>query len=86
MIRWSYVLVSVRIFDTALRTIASGDAPCHSAGYSIAPTPTMQPCPAMSRATDNWVPIVPGLVREIVVPAKSDTWSLPPRALRTRSS
>ena len=36
------------IFDTAFRTIVSDDAPCQSAGYSIAPTPTMHPCPSTS--------------------------------------
>ncbi len=40
----------------------------------------------MSRGTEWTVPIVPGLVSEIVVPWKSSTPSLPPRALRTISS
>ena len=52
----------------------------------MAPTPTMQPCPTISRGTECSVPIVPGLVRLIVVPAKSSTVSLPVRALRTTSS
>ncbi len=86
MIRWSYVEVSVRILLIALRDSVSGEAPCHSAGYSMAPTPTIVPWPCMSRGTEWTVPMVPGLVRLIVVPAKSSTPSLPPRALRTRSS
>ncbi len=44
------------------------------------------PGPAISRGTEWTVPIVPGLVRLIVVPAKSSTVSLLARALRTRSS
>ncbi len=48
MIRWSYVEVSVRILLIALRDNVSGDAPCHSAGYSMAPTPTIVPWPCIS--------------------------------------
>ena len=44
-------------------------APWYSAGYSIAPTPMIVPCPAISRGTECTVPMVPGLVSEIVVPA-----------------
>ena len=44
------------------------------------------PWPCMSRGTEWTVPIVPGLVRVIVVSAKSSTVSLPARALRTMSS
>jgi len=61
-------------------------APWNAAGYSIAPTPTMVPWPAISRGTQWLVPSVPGLVRLIVVPAKSATVSLLLRALRTMSS
>ena len=46
----------------------------------------MTPCPGISRGTDCTVPIVPGLVRVIVVPGKSSTVSLFVRALRMRSS
>jgi hypothetical protein len=46
----------------------------------------MQPCPFISRGTEWLVPIVPGLVREMDVPVKSLTSSLPSRALRTTSS
>ena len=60
--------------------------PLNSAGYSIAPTPTIVPCPAISRGTEWFVPIVPGLVRLIVVPAKSSVVSLPARARRMMSS
>ena len=70
----------------ALRAIASSDAPCHSGGYSIAPTPMIAPWPFISRGTEWLVPMVPGLVREIVVPWKSSTVSLSSRALRTTSS
>ena len=70
----------------ALRAIASSEAPCHSGGYSIAPTPMIAPWPFISRGTECWVPMPPGLVRLIVVPWKSETSSLPSRALRTMSS
>ena len=44
------------------------------------------PWPFIRRGTEWLVPIVPGLVRLIVVPWKSVTWSLSLRALRTTSS
>ena len=65
---------------------ASSLMPLNSAGYSIAPTPTIVPCPAISRGTEWFVPIVPGLVRLIVVPVKSSAVSLPVRARRMTSS
>ncbi len=46
----------------------------------------MQPCPDISRGTECTVPMPPGLVRLIVVPAKSSMVSLPLRARRTMSS
>ncbi len=52
----------------------------------MAPTPMMAPCPCISRGTECTVPIVPGLVRLMVVPAKSSALSLPLRARRTTSS
>ena len=52
----------------------------------MAPTPMIVPCPCMRRGTEWTVPMVPGLVSEIVVPAKSSTVSLLPRARRTTSS
>ncbi len=52
----------------------------------MAPTPMIAPWPGMSLGTECSVPIVPGLVSEIVVPWKSETASLPFRALRTMSS
>ena len=61
-------------------------APWNSAGYSIAPTPTIVPWPCISRGTEWLVPRVPGLVSEIVVPLKSSAVRLPLRALRTISS
>ncbi len=86
MIRWSYVEVRVITLLTASLAIVSSAAPWYSGGYSIAPTPTMQPWPAISRGTECWVPIVPGLVRLIVVPWKSGSASLLSRARRTMSS
>src|SRR3954452_13001770 len=86
MIRWSYVEVSVITLLTARRASVSSAAPWYSAGYSIAPTPTIAPWPAINRGTEWTVPMVPGLVRLIVVPAKSSAVSLPVRALRMRSS
>jgi hypothetical protein len=65
---------------------ASSFMPLNSAGYSIAPTPTIVPCPAISRGTEWLVPIVPGLVMLIVVSAKSSVVSLPLRARRMMSS
>ena len=86
MIRWSYVEVSVITLLTASLAIVSSAAPWYSVGYSIAPTPMMQPWPLISRGTECWVPIVPGLVRLIVVPWKSGSASLLSRARRTMSS
>jgi hypothetical protein len=86
MMRWSYVDVSVMILLIARSARASSLIPLNSAGYSIAPTPTMQPCPAIRRGTEWVVPMVPGLVRLIVVPAKSSAVSLPIRARRMMSS
>jgi hypothetical protein len=43
MTRWSYVEVSVITLLMALRAIASSEAPCHSGGYSMAPTPMIAP-------------------------------------------
>ena len=54
----------------ASRASVSSDAPAYSAGYSIAPTPMIVPWPGISRGTECTVPIVPGLVRLIVVPCE----------------
>ena len=43
--------------------------PEYGAGYSIAPTPMMALWPAIRRGTECTVPMPPGLVSEIVVPA-----------------
>ena len=43
--------------------------PANSAGYSIAPTPMIVPWPGISRGIECTVPMPPGLVSEIVVPA-----------------
>ena len=85
MMRWSYVLVSVTTLLTARRESVSWEAPWNSAGYSMAPTPTIVPWPGMSRGTEWTVPIPPGLVSETVTPAKSSTVSLFARARRTMS-
>ncbi len=47
---------------TAIVASVSGEAPWYSAGYSIAPTPMIAPCPTIRRGTEWTVPIVPGLV------------------------
>ncbi len=73
-------------FEMALRAIASSEAPCHSGGYSIAPTPMMALWPVIRRGTEWLVPRPPTLVRLIVVPWKSETASLLSRALVTMSS
>ena len=70
MIRWSYVLVSVMILLTAmLGERPRRSCPANAAGYSIAPTPMIVPWPCISRGTECTVPMPPGLVSEIVVPA-----------------
>ena len=86
MIRWSYVEVSVMILLMPMFARRSSLAPWNSAGYSIAPTPTIVPWPTVRRGTEWLVPMVPGLVRLTVTPEKSSVVSLPPRALRTTSS
>ncbi len=86
MIRWSYVLVKVMIFETASFDRVSGEAPWNSAGYSIAPTPMIVPWPCIRRGTECTVPIPPGLVSVIVTSAKSSAVILFVRARRTRSS
>ena len=78
--------VSVITLLIALRAMVSSDAPWYSGGYSIAPTPMIVPWPFISRGTEWLVPMVPGLVSEIVVPWKSSTVSLPSRVRRTTSS
>lgn len=78
--------MSVITLLIARRDSVSAEAPWYSAGYSIAPTPMIVPWPGIRRGTEWTVPMVPGLVREIVVPWKSSTPSLPARALRTISS
>jgi hypothetical protein len=69
MIRWSYVLVSVMILLTARSANFSSDMPAYGAGYSMAPTPMIVPWPTISRGCECTVPMPPGLVSEIVVPA-----------------
>lgn len=84
--RWSYVEVSVMILLTPMSVRACSLVPWKCAGYSMAPTPTIVPWPAWRRGTEWLVPMVPGLVSEMVVPAKSSAVSEPDRALRIRSS
>ena len=50
----------------------------------MAPTAMMLPWPAMSRGTDATVPSPPGLVSDMVAPAKSSGISLLVRAFSTR--
>ena len=71
---------------TASRDRVSSLVPEYSAGYSMAPTPRIVPWPFIRRGTECTVPMVPGLVSEIVVPAKSSGVSLLFRARRTTSS
>ncbi len=47
---------------------ASGAIAWYSAGYSIAPVAMITDWPAIKRGIEATVPIVPGLVSEIVVP------------------
>ncbi len=44
-------------------------APWKAAGNSSAPTPMIALCPDINRGTEWLVPMPPGLVSEIVVPA-----------------
>ena len=74
------------ILETPISASRSSLAPWNSAGYSIAPTPMIVPWPCISRGTEWLVPSVPGLVRVIVVPAKSSAVSAPVRALCTIAS
>src|ERR1700753_1300970 len=86
MMRWSWVEVSVISLPIPSSAMRSSLAPWNSAGYSMAPTPMMAPWPGISRGTECSVPMVPGLVSEIVVPWKSVTVSVPARVLRNTSS
>ncbi len=78
--------MSVIVLETPTSLIRSADAPWNPAGYSIAPTPTIAACPAISRGIEWTVPSPPGLVSDTVVPAKSATVRAFVRARRTRSS
>ena len=76
----------VMILDRPNVARVAGSAPSYSVGNPRVPTPTMVPCPGMRRGTDWRVPMVPGLVRLTVTPAKSSALSLLVRTLRIRSS
>ena len=52
----------------------------------MAPTAMMLPWPAMSRGTEATVPSPPGLVSDIVAPAKSSGMSRLVRAFSTSAS
>ena len=67
------------------RRRSSGTA-VNSAGYPMAPTAMMLPWPAMSRGTEATVPRPPGLVSDIVAPAKSSGMRRLVRALSTSAS
>ncbi len=86
MIRWSYVLVMVSVRPIPAMAMVRGSAPSYSGGKPMRPTPTITPWPGIRRGTDWTVPIVPGLVRVAVVPAKSSGVTLPDRTLATTSS
>ena len=64
------------ILETLMSTSLSGSEPWNSGGYSIEPTPMIAPWPCISRGTEWLVPMVPGLVSVMVVPAKSSTRQL----------
>ncbi len=74
------------ILETPRRARVSGAEPWNSAGYSMAPTPTMVPWFCIRRGTECTVPMPPGLVSETVTPVKSSMVSLLARARRTMSS
>ena len=74
------------ILEMPISASRSSLAPWNSAGYSIAPTPTIVPWPCISRGTEWFVPSVPGLVSVSVVPAKSSAFRAPLRALCTIAS
>ena len=57
------------ILLTAISASCFSLMPANGAGYSIAPTPMIVPWPASSRGCECTVPMPPGLVSEIVVPA-----------------
>ena len=74
------------ILEMPISARRSSEAPWNSAGYSIAPTPMIVPWPCINRGTEWLVPNVPGLVKQIVVPAKSSPVNDPARALCTIAS
>ena len=80
------MLVTVITFETPSSRSFSGATVANSGGYVIAPTAMMLPCPAMSRGTEATVPSPPGLVSDIVAPAKSSGISLLVRAFSTTCS
>ena len=53
---------------TPISAMRSSLAPWNSAGYSIAPAPMMAPWPFIRRGTECTVPMLPGLVSEMVTP------------------
>ena len=77
---------TVTVLPTPSSASLRGSAASNPAGTPSAPTPTMSPWPGISRGTDCTVPMVPGLVRVTVVPAKSSGAILLVWILRTRSS
>ncbi len=80
------MLVRVMVLPMPSSTSVLGEEPWNSAGYSRAPAPMMAPWPFIRRGTEWTVPMPPGLVSEMVVPAKSPAASLLLRAFFTRSS
>ncbi len=72
--------------DSPSSAMVWGSAPAKLVGNVSEPTPMMAPWPGMRRGTERSVPMVPGLVRVTVTPAKSSTVNLLVLALRTSSS
>src|SRR5215217_8915342 len=72
--------------ETLISLSRSGSEPWNSGGYSIEPTPMIAPWPCIRRGTEWFVPMVPGLVKVMVVPAKSSRVSELALAFLTISS
>ena len=86
MIRWSYVDETFMTRDTPRADMTSSGIAWNSAGYPIAPVAMIAPCPGMRRGRDDVVPIVPGFVSEIEVPANASGSIVPFRAFATSVS
>ena len=65
---------------------ASSGMAWNSAGYPMAPVAMIAPCPGMRRGADAVVPIVPGFVSVMDVPANASGSIVPFRAFATMPS